>query len=282
MLQTIPTVSGYNNTYANVGETKSHGLDLTLNTVNVEAGKFAWSTTFNASLQTNEIVTLSNGNNDDIQNNWFIGEQLGVIYGYKNNGIWKQSDAAEMALFNANGHNFTAGNARPLDLNGDHKIDANNDRTIVGNTLPKYILGLTNTFKYDNFELSIFMYGRLDYTYNTGGEAQTGRFNQRQINYYTEANTNSDYQKPIYSTSAGDSYSTILGYKDGSFIKIRNISFGYNFSKTLTDRLGISSLRLYVQALNPCMIYSKIGWRDMDVNSPTFNRGFTSGLNFEF
>jgi TonB-dependent starch-binding outer membrane protein SusC len=282
LLKTIPTVTAYVNTYANVGETKSSGLGLTLNTINVQTKNFEWDTTLSATTQSNEIVTLSNGKNDDITNNWFIGEQLGVIYGYASNGIWKESDAAEMALFNANGHTFSPGLSRPQDLNGDHKIDANNDRKIIGNTMPKYILGMTNTFRYEGFELSVFLYGRLKYLYNTGGEAQTGRFNQRKIDYYTEINTDAEYQKPIYTTGSGDPYATILGYKDGSFIKVRNISLGYNFPKTLTDKLGISGLRFYVQAQNPATLFSKIDWKDMDTNSSTYNRGITSGLNFEF
>ncbi|MXN90856.1 SusC/RagA family TonB-linked outer membrane protein [Flavobacterium sp. Sd200] len=282
LTKNIPSVTGYTTTIANVGETKSNGLELTLNTVNIDTGNFSWDTTLSASTQDNEIVTLSTGKFDDIQNNWFIGEQLGVIYGYKSNGIWKPEDAAEMARFNANGHTFSAGNARPADLNGDYKIDENNDRTIVGNTMPKYVVGMTNTFKYKGIELSIFLYGRLKYMYNAGGEALTGRYNQRQLNYYTEINQNSDYQKPIYTSGTGDPYATSLGYEDATFIKIRNISLGYNFPKSITDKLKISSLRLYVQALNPGMIYSAIDFRDMDVNNAIFNRGFVSGLNFEF
>jgi TonB-dependent starch-binding outer membrane protein SusC len=282
MAKSLTPVAGYPSTYANVGETKSNGIGLTLNTVNVQTTDFEWNTTLSATMQGNEIVTLANGKNDDIQNNWFIGEQLGVVYGYASNGIWKESDAEEMALFNANGHAFSAGLARPVDQNGDHKIDANNDRVIVGNTLPKYVLGMTNTFNYKGVELSIFLYGRLKYMYNTGGDAQTGRFNQRAIDYYTEADTDSEYQKPIYTAGTGDPYAGTLGYRDGSFIKIRTISLGYNFPKSLTDKMGISNLRFYVQALNPGTIYSKLNWIDLDVNSSFFNRGFTSGLNFEF
>ncbi|GLB51264.1 SusC/RagA family TonB-linked outer membrane protein [Neptunitalea chrysea] len=282
LLKTIPTVTGYANTYANVGETKSSGIDLTLNTTNILTDDIQWDTTISASVQSNEIVELSNGTQDDINNNWFIGEQLGVIYGYQNDGLWQESDADEMALYNANGHTFSAGMTKPVDQNGDNQIDPNNDRVIIGNTLPKYILGVTNTFNYKNFELSVFLYGRFDYIYNTRGESQTGRFNQRKIDYYTENNTNAEYQKPIYTAGTGDPYAVALGYKSGSFLKVRNISLGYNFPKTITDNLNIQSLRLYVQAQNPGMIFSKIDWIDLDVRSSTFNRGITAGLNMEF
>lgn len=282
LLQTIPTVTGYTDTYANVGETASQGVDLTLSTVNVSLDKFGWETTLNASWQDNHIVELANGKEDNINNNWFIGEQLGVIYGYESNGIWQESDAEEIARFNANGHNFSPGLSRPVDQNGDYRIDANNDRVIIGNTQPKYIMGLTNTFHYGNLELSIFMYGRFGYTYNSGGEAQTGRFNQRYIDYYTEVNTDSEYQKPIYTAGTGDSFAGTLGYRSGSFVKIRNISLGYNFSQNFAQSIGITNLRFYVQAQNPAMLFTKVDWIDLDVGSPAWNRGFTTGVNIEF
>lgn len=282
LLKSIPTVSGYLDTYANVGETKSSGLELTLNTVNIDTEAFKWMSTISASSQTSEIVALSNGAQDDINNNWFIGQQLGVIYGYQNDGLWQESDAEEMALFNANGHNFSPGLTKPVDQNGDHIIDANNDRVIIGNTLPKYILGFTNTFNYKNLELSIFMIGRFDYIYNTGGENQPGRYNQRSIDYWTDTNTDAYYQKPIYTAGTADPYFQSLGYKDGSFLKIRTISLGYSFPEKITDKLGINTLKIYVQALNPGTIYSKIDFLDLDVRNSYFNRGFTTGVNLEF
>ncbi|SNR27664.1 TonB-linked outer membrane protein, SusC/RagA family [Maribacter sedimenticola] len=292
--KSIPSITGYINTFANVGETKSNGIDLTLNTVNVRTEDFQWSTDISASWQENEIVELANGKEDDINNNWFIGESLGVIYGYASNGIWQESDAAEIALFNANGHTFSPGNARPVDQNGDYVIDANNDRVIIGNTIPKYILGLTNTFKYKDLELSFFLFGRFGYTYNTGGEGLVGRYNSRKVDYYTPNNTDSEYQKPIYSAGFGDTYFGTLGYRSGSFIKVRNVSLGYNLPQKITSDIGLSKLRFYVQAQNPGFIFSKVDWIDLDVTRPAnnsqgyslgnsaSNRGFTVGMNVEF
>jgi TonB-linked SusC/RagA family outer membrane protein len=282
LLKAIPTVTGYTATYANIGETKSSGIDLTLNTANIRTENFEWSTNISATYQQNEIVSLANGKEDDINNEWFIGESQNVIYGYASNGLWQASDAAEMALFNANGHTFTAGNVRPIDQNGDYKIDANNDRVIIGSEIPKYIIGLTNTFNYKGFELSVFLYGRLGYTYDAGGEGLVGRYNSRKVNYYTEVNTNAEYQKPIYSAGFGDQYYESIGYKKGSFMKIRNISLGYNFPQDITSILGLSKLRFYAQATNPGMLFSKIDWIDLDVRTSASNRGFAFGMNVEF
>jgi TonB-linked SusC/RagA family outer membrane protein len=282
LLKTIPSVTGFVSTYANVGETASKGVDLTLNTLNVNKGGFEWSTTFNGSWQDNHIVTLANGKIDDINNNWFINQSQGVIYGYKQNGIWKASDVDEMAKFNANGQKFSAGLTRPVDQNGDYKIDANNDRVIIGSTIPKFLIGLTNEFSYKGISLSIFLYGRLKYLYNTGGEGLTGRNNQRVVNYYTEVNTVSDYQKPIYTAGTGDPYSLALGYKDGSFLKIRNISLGYNLPDKISKKVGLSHSRVYFQALNPGMIFNNINWIDMDLQSSAWNKGYTVGVNLDF
>ncbi|MBP6460589.1 MAG: SusC/RagA family TonB-linked outer membrane protein, partial [Crocinitomicaceae bacterium] len=131
--RSIPTITGFRSTFENVGETTGEGVELTLNTVNVRAKDFEWSSSLSASWQQNHIVTLQNGKFDDINNNLFIGQPRSAVYGYASNGIWKPEDAAEMAKFNANGAKFTAGNARPMDQNGDYLIDANNDRVIIGN-----------------------------------------------------------------------------------------------------------------------------------------------------
>jgi hypothetical protein len=189
---------------------------------------------------------------DDINNNWFIGQGIGVIYGYKAIGLWKEADVAEMNKYTSN--SFTVGSVRVADLNGDYKIDPNNDRTIIGWTRPRWVLGMTNSVSYKNWDFSIFVYSRLNYMYNTGGEAQAARTMQRAIDYYTPLNPNAYYQKPIFNAggATGDAYYTALGYQDGSFIKVRNISLGYSFdSKTMSKSTGISmqNLKKYWAAL---------------------------------
>jgi len=126
------------------------------------------------------------------------------------------------------------------------------------------------------------IYGRLGYQVATGGEQQLGRYNQRKIDYWTPDNTDADYQMPIYNQAGGDPYAGVLGYRSGSFLKIRNISLGYNFPTSVTSKLGIGSLKVYAQAKNPGMLYSKIDWLDMDLGGSTYNRGFVFGLNVGF
>ena len=278
----IPTVTGYAFTFQNVGATANRGIDININTINMTTKNFQWTTNINASWQKDRIVTLSNGKQDDINNNWFINKPLGVIYGFASTGLWQYADTATIRKFGLNGNNFTPGQVRPIDQNGDNKIDANNDRVIIGHTRPRWIVGMTNSFAYKNFELSFFIYGRLNYWFNTGGEAQTARGNQRQINYWTENNQNSEYQKPFYSVGSGDNYSTSLGYQKASFLKLRNISASYNVPGKILTKMHMSTLRVYLQAANPGMLFSKIKFMDMDAAAMFSNRGITFGINAGF
>jgi hypothetical protein len=283
MQRSIPTVTGFTTSYSNIGKTANKGVDITLTTVNVRKKDLTWVTTFNASWQKEHIVSLSNGKQNDISNTWFIDQPIGVIYGYKALGLWQAADKTAMQAFNANGNAFTPGSVRVADLNGDNKIDANNDRQIIGWTRPRWIVGMTNAVTYKAWDLSIFLYGRLNYLYNTGGEGQAARSVQRKIDYYTEINTNAEYQKPIFNAgnAAVDPYFTALGYKKASFIKVRNISLGYNLNKSLAAK-WITNVRIYFQVQNPGMLYSNIKFLDMDVVGPTWNRGFTFGVNASF
>lgn len=282
MQMSIPSLTGFTTTFANIGETKNKGVDFTLNTVNIRARDFTWETGLNVAWQKDEIVSLSNGKEDDIANNWFIGQSIGVIYGYASNGLWQESDAEEMAKFNANGHNFKTGMARPADQNNDYKINPNDDRVIIGHTIPRWTLGLSNSLAYKNFDLSFLLYGRLGYTFNTGGEWQGGRYMQRVIDYYNENNKDAVYQKPIYNVAGGDPYYNILGYRSGSFIKVRTVNLGYTLPSPVTEKLKVNNVKVYVQAKNPGMLFSKIDWLDMDLGGSTWNRGFVFGLDVQF
>jgi TonB-linked SusC/RagA family outer membrane protein len=278
---TIPTLTGFASTTANVGKTKNFGTDISLSFIPVQTKDFEWVSTVNAAYQKDEIVELSNGKEDDISNAWFIGQSIGVYYGIDNDGLWQESDAEEMARFNANGHSFQVGMVKPVDQNGDDKID-NNDRIILGNKNPKWVLGWSNTFSYKGFELGIELYGRFGYMVNTGGEGQYGMYAQREISYWTPDNTGADYQKPIYSTSGGDAYSSLLGYKKASFLKLRNISLGYNFDSKMLKKVGIANLKVYAQAKNLGNIYSSVDFLDLDLGTTYYNRGYTVGLQIGF
>ena len=284
----VPSLSGYPSMKANVGKTKNKGLELTLNTVPIIYKDFQWNSNLNLAWQKDEIVELANGKEDDINNAWFIGESIAVYYGIEADGLWQDSDQEEMDKFNANltGKNdkkFTAGMVRPVDQNGDYKIN-NEDRVILGNRNPRFTAGWSNSFSWRGLELTIELQGRFGYTYNVGGQGQLGMYQQQEISYWTPENTDADWQKPIYNQSGGDPYSSLLGYKDAAFIKVRNLSLGYSLQKPLLDKLGIglSNAKIYVQGKNLGMLYSSVDFMDLDTGWTYYNRGFTVGLQVDF
>lgn len=281
-LQRLPTVTGFLTTLTNLGQTDNRGIDVNVNTINLTTKNFQWTTSTNVSWQRDRLVEGANGKQNDVLNNLFPGQPIRVIYGFASNGLWQYSDTSMMRKFAGNGNTFTPGQVRPVDQNGDNKIDANNDRVVIGHTRPRWVVGMTNSFTYKNVELSFFFYGRMNYWFNTGGEAQTARGNQRKIDYWTENNQDAEYQKPFYSVGSGDNYSASLGYKKASFLKIRNISASYNVPNSVMSKFHMSSLRIYVQAANPFMLFSQIKFMDMDTEAMFSNRGLTFGINAGF
>ena len=284
MATNIPTLTGFPSTYSNVGKTKNHGIEFTLNAIPVQTKDFQWESDFNIAYQKDEIVELAYGKNDMPDNAWFIGEALSVHYGYEADGIWQESDKAEMEKWNANGYNFTAGNVRPKDQNGDYKMDGD-DRVILGQKNPSTTLGWSNNFSYRGIELGINMFGRMGYTFSTGGEAMTAHGNQREIDYWTPDNTGAEWQKPILSqatSGSADQFSSLLGFKKASFVKVRNISLGYNFPKNLINRSGLSHAKIYAQVINPFSIHQSINGFDLDTGKTYFNRSFVFGLEVGF
>ena len=114
----IPSLTGYTSTYANVGKTSGWGIDLQVNAVPVETKDFTWNSTVTWSMDRNKIDELSNGRTEDVNNNWFVGEEIGVYYDYVYDGIWKTSEAEEAAVYGRK-----PGQIKVKDLNNDDKIE---------------------------------------------------------------------------------------------------------------------------------------------------------------
>ncbi len=282
----IPTLTGYSSTKANIGKTSNRGVELSLDAVPVQSGDFFWQTNLTFAWQKDRIDELSNGKNDDVSNGWFIGKSISVHYGIANAGIWTDSaeDKAEMEKFNANGHKFEPGLTRPVDQNGDYKID-DADRVILGNKDPRVTTGWYNTFNWKGLELGIEIFGRMGYMISTGGEGQNGRDNQRQIDYWTPDHQNAQWNKPVATGTAGsygDAYYSLLGFKKASFLRIRNVSLGYSFQRDVCNMLGIKSLKVYAQARNLGNIFSSVDFYDLDLGATYYNRGVTFGVNIGF
>lgn len=288
MEMSIPSLTGYTSTYANVGKTEGWGIDFQVNTLNVKTPNFTWSTNLTWSKDKSEITELANGNIEDVSNLWFVGKEIGVYYDYVYDGIWKTSEADQAAIYGRK-----PGQIKVKDLNDDKGIDANNDKKIVGTARPDWSGGITNTFNYKNFELSFFIYTRWGSTFKSGALTLDGRYMQRKIDYWV-AGTNEDakYYSPGSNGESADTYSSSMNYQDGSFIKMRNINFGYNFTPKQLRKSGLGSLKIYAQCMNPFMIYKKCDYLDTDLSnydnntvttgSPITTRGFVFGVNVGF
>ena len=279
LAMSIPTLTGYNKTNANVGKTSNNGVELTLDAFPVQTKNFFWESNLNFAYQKEKIVELSNGAQDDVANRWFIGQPVAVLYGYENAGLWQESDAAEMAKFEK--EKFQAGYTRPVDQNGDYIIDAN-DMVILGQSNPKFTLGWVNTFNWKGLSLSVELFGRMGYMISTGGEGQIYQGNQRKIDYWTPNNTGAEWQKPYWATTCGDPYAGLLGYRNASFIKVRNISLGYQIPQKACNAIGIESLRVFAQAKNLGDLFSTVNFRDLDLGTTFYNRGVTFGVQIGF
>ncbi len=284
----IPSLLGYVETYANVGKTKGWGIDLQINSVNIETKDFTWTTNLTWSKDKNEIVELANGRTEDIENKLFVGKEIGVYYDYVYDGIWKTSEAEAAAVYGRK-----PGQIKVKDLNNDDEINANDDRKVVGSLRPDWSGGITNTFNYKGIELSFFIYSRWGFTVPNGALTLDGRYQMRNIDYWVaDVNENAKYYSPGSNGESADTYSSSMGYQDGSFIKMRNINLGYNFNRQHIKKLGISNLKIYAQLMNPFTIYSKCDYLDTDlsnydnntttVGSTITTRALVFGLNIGF
>jgi TonB-linked SusC/RagA family outer membrane protein len=263
--KSLPVSQGANSILVNAGKTTSHGMEFTISSENIRSagkGNFTWRTDVNAFFNREKILELQQGLQQDIGNGWFVGQPISVIYDLKKVGIWQTKDAAQATVYGQ-----APGDIRLEDLNNNNAIDAG-DRQIIGNFQPTLVAGMTNHFQYANFDLNIVMFGRfgqtalVNYIAADGGGAgypffMNSRVNQLKVDYWTPTNPTNEFPQPDASRD-GQLYTSTLTYRDGSFIKVRSIDLGYNFSGKLLARAKIQSLRLYVNAQNPFILWSPL------------------------
>lgn len=295
----IPITSGYSSILQNIGSTRNSGWELTLSSnivTSTTPNGFTWDVNFNVFSNNEEITELFDGDSDDVGNQWFIGEPINVFYDFQQVGLWQTDEAAQ-----AQEQNQEPGDIKIADVNGrDENGELNNmpdgninadDRTVLGSTVPNWSGGITNRFSYKGFDFSFLVYARQgqllrsDY-HNLGGNNWQGRYNSLNFNYWTTDNPVNHIPLP----DAGESplYSSAVRYFDGSFVKIKNISLGYNFNSDLLSGLGVSSLRLY-STINNALNFSSFDWVDPETSngivgsgSPLTSATYIFGLNVKF
>jgi TonB-linked SusC/RagA family outer membrane protein len=262
----VPRTSGYATIRKNVGSMQNKGVEFAINTVNIERAGFQWTSNFNISFNRNKVLSLATpsdifgvgGPNFTNQTNIIrIGEPVGSFWGLTRLGVWSEAEREQAAKFTSyrNGLTILPGDIKYKDVNGDNAItDA--DRSIIGNGSPLAWGAFTNTFRYNNFDLTL----ELQYSYGNdvmmmnlhASEDRQALANSYTsvLNAWTTTNQNSMIAQ-IRDTRAG--YVTNVDswwIKDGSFLRGKNLLLGYNFPSSVVNKLKLSRLRMYASAQN--------------------------------
>lgn len=278
----LPATTGGTSILGNVGKTSNTGYEIALRTTNIQARNFLWTSQITYTHNKEKITDLPNGQND-IASGFFIGSPVRSFYDYTKVGIWQTADAALATTYG-----YKPGDIRVEDLDNDKKITALGDRAVIGSSVPKYSLGFNNEFKFKDFDLNVFVFARIGQTFVSDYANKfepNGIENGANVNYWTPENPTNDYPRPNINISrASMPFASTLGYKDGSFVKIRTITVGYTLPSTLASRIGVSSLRWYVSARN-FITFSKV--KDYDPEGGgSFERPltklFVTGLSIGF
>jgi len=244
--QPLPNSTGFGGFTTNIGETQNRGIELTLSTLNIEKGDFTWTTDLIFTKNTEEIISLPNG--DDISAGRFIGQPLTIFYDLKKIGIWQTSELDQAKAFGS-----VPGEIKIEDFNGDGKINAD-DRQFLGSAVADFAMGMTNRFSYKGFDFSFFLYGRfgsmLRSQFHTSNNSLAGRYNNLDIDYWTPNNPTNSYPRPNVNQESAK-YASSMEYFDGTFIKVRNINLGYNFTPEAAKKIGMTSLRIYTSIQQP-------------------------------
>lgn len=301
--RTLPTSMGGSNAtpfkmYQNIGATMNRGIEVSVNTVNVDNKNFKWNSTLTFAANHEEITDLIDGKDiigaeSSITSSLLIGRPLRSYHYFINQGIWQENEAEEAAKYFKDAkktQSFKPGDIKLQDLDGNFIID-DNDRTYLGSQSPKWTGGLNNNFSYKNFDLNVYIIARwgqmIDYelagAYDPQGKGNFPAY----LNYWTPENPSNDFPRPAQTNFYNYLGYQTLNYIDGSYWKIKTVSLGYTFPKSLTSKLGVSKLRAYVTANNLFSFAKNHLIQDYDAErggsaKAPLQRQFIFGLNLDF
>lgn len=261
MRRNVPAITGYvpnindrANVWSNLGKMQNVGLEWTLTTVNLDLPDFRWESSLNFSSNKNELLEIYGDGKDDVGNRWFIGHPIRVIYDYEKIGVWQEGEEVS-------GSDPVAkpGDIKFRDQDNNQQITAD-DRVILGQRDPKWIGGFTNTFRYKDFHLSIFlqtsqggMRPNRDLTYAD----EAGRRNiPADFKYWTPENEDNYWP----SLSAYKNYRGYQFAEDYSYIRIKDVRLSYITPSSFLDRYGIEGLTIYLAGRNLYTFTDWFGW----------------------
>lgn len=286
----------------NIGKVLNRGFEFTINTKNF-VGEFKWETNLNMSFNHNEVVSIGG---PEILNGVSLireGQPINSFYGYKLGGVYQTLDkvftgpvmenrAADKASHNPY-KNTSPGDMWFVDVDGNGEIN-DLDRTVIGNPSPDCIFGFNNTFSYKNFDLSIFFQGALGNQVWNGvrasHESMNSTYNQlaSTLERWTGEGTSSSMPRAIYADPNNNSRASTRWLENGSYAKLKNLTFGYTLPENWTDRAKVKALRLYVSFDNLCTItnYSgldpEVGLSGLDYGVYPSARTYMFGVSVKF
>ncbi len=281
----LPSSSGFTRTIQNIGQTETKGIELAVGALVIDKGDFSWKIGASWFNTREKIVSLATGSND-VANGWFIGEPTRAWYDYEKVGIW-QTDEADLATT----YGQLPGQIKVKDQDNNGVISASgadDDRVILGSPRPKWIGNFTSDIKYKNFDFSFQFFARwgqmIQYAFANVYDP-TANENSIKHNYWTPEKPSNEYPRPNANTSASATryLSTIL-YEDGSFAKLRGVTLGYNFPKTLLEKTPFSSARIYINGKN---LWTKSKIDDYDperggTEQTPLSKLIVAGVNIQF
>jgi TonB-linked SusC/RagA family outer membrane protein len=283
-----PTLSLYLGTpiypAANIGKTKSYGIDASLTYNDSFSENFKVNTNFSFTTSTNKVISINNGDKFIWGAGYGIpytpitrfeqGFSPGYFYGYKTEGIFQNQ-----AEINAHATQTGAqpGDIKYVDINQDGVINSN-DRTKIGDPFPKFTLGWNVSLNYKDFDFNVFTYA------SVGGDIY--RAYDRNLNYTNkfssilnrwrgEGTSNTEPRVTFIDTNnnrrASDRY-----IEDGSFVKIKNIQLGYTLPESVYKATKFTQIRIYTQVKN-AFVFTKYSGYDPEISSGVLDTGIDRG-----
>ena len=265
--KSAPASSVFTSVLSNIGESKGQGLEIGVNALAVKTKDFTWDINASYTTQKDEIVKLADNleRNIDGTTALIVGEALSAYYDYETNGIWNVGEYEQyVADYQSKGIEFTApltkygtpGTLKIVDQNGDGKI--NEDDKIVYKRTPSHILGLTNTFRYKNFALSLQCMARLGgyfaFDKNNALGLNDGDANWAEVDYWTPNNTGAKFPSPGTNdnelSKLYTQYASTLLYEKINFFKIKDITLSYNLEKKWLKPIHMESAKIYCSMKN--------------------------------
>jgi TonB-linked SusC/RagA family outer membrane protein len=302
----LPPTSGVSSISSNVGSTQNKGLEVSLNgTIINNKNGWNWEAGVNFYINKNKLTSLASGSTRDEGNWWFVGHNINAIYDYKKIGLWNSSKDSADNYLNVLEPGGNVGMIKVLytgeyDANGKPVRAIGPDDRQIMDVDPKFQGGFNTRVSYKGFDLGIvgiYRSGGILFSTVHGSNGYlnllTGRRNNIDVDYWTPTNTDAKYPKPGGILSSDNpKYGSTLSYFDGSFVKIRTITLGYDFNRSLIKNSGVR-LRMYATVQNPFVMFSEFnresgldpetnsyGNENAAVNlSPSLRRILTVGFN---